>query len=80
MFLIVNGIKNEIIFDQNIRKWIQILFKLYFETMMLSIGFILNWIQNFKNFGKIKVRNIYFWIWLVNMAFKITFSLENLMK
>jgi hypothetical protein len=42
MFLIVNGIKNEIIFDQNIRKWIQILFKLYFETMMLSIGFILN--------------------------------------
>jgi hypothetical protein len=48
--------------------------------MVLSIGFVLSWIQNLRNFEIIKVRNKYFWVWLVNMVFKNTFSLENLMK
>jgi len=48
--------------------------------MVLSIGFILSWIKNLKNFAIIKVGKNYFWIWLVNMVFKSTFSLENLMK
>jgi len=54
--------------------------KFHSETMVFSIGFILIWIQNLKNFGIIKVGNKYFWIWVVNMVFKSTFSLENLMK
>jgi hypothetical protein len=48
--------------------------------MVFSIGFVLNWIQNLKNFGIIKVGNKYFWIWLVNMVLKSTFSLEDLMN
>jgi hypothetical protein len=54
-------------------------FKTHFETMVLSIGFILNWIQNLRNFGIIKIGYKYFLIWLVNIVFKNTFSLENLM-
>jgi hypothetical protein len=48
--------------------------------MVLSIGFILTWIQDLNFFGIMKVGNKYFWIWLVNMVFKNTFSLENFMK
>jgi len=48
--------------------------------MVLSIGFILIWIQIFLKIGIIKVKNKSFWIWLVNMVFKNTFSLKDLMK
>jgi hypothetical protein len=72
--------KNEIDFNKNTRKYIQILFKFHFEMMVHSIGFILNWIQNLRIFGIIKVGNKYFWIWLVNMVFKSIFSIEIWMK
>jgi hypothetical protein len=39
---------------------------------VLSIGFVLSWIQNLKTFGIIKIENKYFWIWLANMVFKST--------
>jgi hypothetical protein len=48
--------------------------------MVFSIMFILNRIQNLRNFGLIKVMNKYFLIWQVNMVFNITFSLKNLMN
>jgi hypothetical protein len=32
----------ETIFDKNIRSYIQIIFKFHFETLVLSMGFILN--------------------------------------
>jgi hypothetical protein len=38
-------------------KHIQILLEFHFETMEPSIGIIVNQLQNFKNFGIIKVRN-----------------------
>jgi hypothetical protein len=50
-------VKKEAIFHENIRKYIQILHKIQFETIEPSIGFIVNQLQNFKNFGIIKVRN-----------------------
>jgi hypothetical protein len=77
--LYVLDVKTKTIFDKNTRKYIQILYKFHFETMVFSIGIILSWIQILINF-EIKVGNKYFWIWLVNMVFKNTFSLENLMK
>jgi hypothetical protein len=43
--------------------------KFHFETMVLSVGFVLSWIQNLRNFGIIKVGNKYFWIWLTNMVY-----------
>jgi len=46
-------------FHENPRKYIQILLKFHFETIEPSIGFIVNQLQNFKNFGIIKVRNNY---------------------
>ncbi len=73
-------VSKEIIFHENTKKYIQFLFKFHCEIMVLSIGFVLSWIQNLRNFEIIKVRNKYFWVWLVNMVFKNTFSLENLMK
>jgi hypothetical protein len=48
--------------------------------MVISIGFILIWTQILTNFEIIKLRYKYFWIWLVNMVFKNTCSLKNLMK
>jgi hypothetical protein len=48
--------------------------------MVFSIVFVLSWVQNLKKIGIIKVGNMYFWIWLVNMVFKSNFSLENLIK
>jgi hypothetical protein len=44
---------------ENPRKYIQILLKFHFETIEPSIGFIVNQLQNFKNFGIIKVGNNY---------------------
>ncbi len=43
--------------QENIKKQIQILLKSHFETIEPSIGFIVNQLQNFKNFGIIKVKN-----------------------
>jgi hypothetical protein len=50
-------VKKEAFFHENTRKYIQILLKFHFETIEPSIGFIVNQLQNFKNFGIIKVRN-----------------------
>jgi hypothetical protein len=50
-------VKKGAIFHENTRKYIQILFNFYFETIELSIGFIVNQLQNFKNFGIIKLGN-----------------------
>ncbi len=47
--------KKRQIFHENARKYIQILLKFHFETIKPSIGFIVNQLQNFKNFGIIKV-------------------------
>jgi hypothetical protein len=44
-------------FHKNTRKYIQFLLKFHFQTMVLSIGFVLSWIQNLKNFAIIKVGN-----------------------
>jgi hypothetical protein len=62
------------------KKVYSFLFKFHFETMVFSIGFVLNWIQNLKHFGIIKVGNKYFLFWLVNMVLKSVLSLEDLMK
>jgi len=53
----LSSYKKKVIFHENIRKYIQILLKFHFETIEPSIGFIVNQLQNFKNFGIIKVRN-----------------------
>jgi len=50
-------LKKEAIFQENTRKWIQILLKFHFETIERSIEFIVNQLQKFKNFGIIKVGN-----------------------
>jgi hypothetical protein len=50
-------VKKEAIFHENTRSYIQILLKSHFETIEPSIGFIVNQLQNFKNFGIIKIRN-----------------------
>jgi hypothetical protein len=50
-------VENRKFFHENARKKIQILLKFQFETIEPSIGFIVNQLQNFKNFGIIKVRN-----------------------
>jgi hypothetical protein len=44
-------VKKEVVFHKNTRKYIQILLKFHFENIEPSIGFILNQLQNFKNFG-----------------------------
>ncbi len=62
---------------QFLTKTLENIFKFYFETMVLSIGFTWNWIHNLRNFGIIK-GNKYLKIWLVNMVFKSTFSLKKL--
>ncbi len=41
-------VSKEIIFHENTKKYIQFLFKFHSEIMVLSIGFVLSWIQNFK--------------------------------
>ncbi len=46
-----NQVKKEAIFHENIRKYIQILLKFHFETIEPLIGFIINQLQNVKNFG-----------------------------
>jgi hypothetical protein len=43
-------VKKEAFFHENTRKYIQILLKFHFETIEPSIGFIVNQLQNFKNF------------------------------
>jgi len=53
----LSSYKKKVIFHENIWKYIQILLKFHFETIEPSIGFIVNQLQNFKNFGIIKVRN-----------------------
>jgi hypothetical protein len=50
-------VKQEVVSQENTRKKIQNLLKFQFETIETSIGFIVNQLQNFKNFGIIKVRN-----------------------
>jgi hypothetical protein len=62
-------------FFMKIEESIQFLLTFHFETMVLSVGLVLNWIRNLEKFGIIKVGNKYFWIWLANMVFKSTFSL-----
>jgi hypothetical protein len=47
----VKYILKKIVFHENTRKLIQILLKFHFETIEPSIGFIVNKLQNFKNFG-----------------------------
>ncbi len=47
--------KKEVISHKNARKQIQILLKFHFETIETLIGFIVNQLQNFKNFGIIKI-------------------------
>jgi hypothetical protein len=44
-------------FTKMTRKYIQILLKFHFEMIEPSIGFIVNQLQNFKNFGIIKIGN-----------------------
>ncbi len=48
-------VKKEVIFCKNTRKYIQILLKFHFETIEPMTGFIVNQLQNFKNFGIVKV-------------------------
>ncbi len=50
-------VKKKVVFHENTRKYIQNLFKFHFETIKPSFGFIVNQLQNFKNFGIIKVKN-----------------------
>jgi hypothetical protein len=50
-------VKKKTFFHENIRKYIQILLKFHFEIIEPSIGFNANQLQNFKNFGIIKVGN-----------------------
>jgi len=50
-------VKKKANFHKNTRNYIQILLKFHFETIEPSIGFIINQLQNFKNFGIIKVGN-----------------------
>ncbi len=52
-----NQVKKEANFHKNTRKYIQILLKFHFETIEPSIGFIVNQLPFFKNFGIIKVGN-----------------------
>ncbi len=54
-FVKKNQVKKRSNFHKNTRKYIQILLKFHFETIEPSIGFIVNQLQNFKNFGIIKV-------------------------
>jgi hypothetical protein len=48
-------VKKKAIFHKNIKIYIQLLLKFHFEAIELSIGFIVNQLQNFKKFGIIKV-------------------------
>ncbi len=50
-------VKKEAIFHENIKNYIQILFKFHFETIEPSIEFIVNQVQNFKKIGIIQVGN-----------------------
>jgi len=57
------------------------IFRFYLNLILkLSIGFIINQLQIFLNFGIIKAGNKYVWNWLVNVVFKPIFSLKILMK
>jgi hypothetical protein len=47
-------------FHENTTNHIQILLEFYFETMVLSIRFVLSCILNLRKFGIIKARNKYF--------------------
>ncbi len=75
----ISSLKKEF-FTKKINLNFVFLLKLHFETIVLSIVFVLSGLIFLKNFGIIKVRNKYFWIWLANMVFKSIFSLENWMK
>lgn len=66
---------NGTFFDISAWKWIEHLFKFHHEIIVPFVQHMVSWIQNMKDFNIIKVSNKYVWNQLVNMVFKITFSI-----
>jgi hypothetical protein len=54
---------------------LNIYLKFHHETIVPFFKHMVGWIQNLKDFNIIKVCNKYVWNWLVNMVFKIIFSI-----
>jgi len=68
--------KNITSFLHTHKKYIEKCFIFHFENSYASIGLMVNWVQNLKNFNIIKVSNRYVWNWFENIFFKPSFTLE----